>query len=246
VPACGTVIRSIPPRLLAPLAAAVLGAVTLSACGGAGTPSTQGSKAATTVAHTSTTSHAASTTTSRPAASTTSSPTTPAAQELGFYPFTVQGGIAQGLQVSLEATGHCTSPGVAGAVSYRCTAEPGDVHYDPCFAPPLGASGPVLCVPNPTDTDVIRFTVGTLPQAAPRTPAKPIWAMRLGNGQVCILVNANWHGRGPFACPTPATSGSVADCRAPVHANQSWSVSCQAKQDDASPFSTQHVANVWN
>jgi hypothetical protein len=233
------------PRLLAPLAAAVLAAVTLAACGGASTPSTEGSKSNTTLAHTTTTSHAASTTT-HPASSSTSTPTTAASQELGFYPFTVQGGIAQGLQVSVEASGHCTSPGVAGAVSYRCTAEPGDVHYDPCFAPPLATSGPLLCVPNPTDTDIIRFTVGTLPQAPSSAPAKPIWAMRLGNGQVCTLVNADWHGRGPFACSTPVTSGSLADCRAPVHGSQGWSASCQAKQEDASPFSTQRVANVWN
>ncbi len=117
--------------------------------------------------------------------------------------------------------------------------------YDPCFAPPVAGEGALVCVPDPTDIDVIRFSAGTLPTASTTVPAKRVWAMRLHNGEVCVLVNAQWDGRGPFACPTPSATGSVADCRTPTKTAQGWSTECQAKENASSPFTTVPVVNVW-
>jgi hypothetical protein len=227
-------------RRLAPLAAAALAAVALSACS-AGTPSPrQSSTAATHRTTTSTT--VGPTTTSAPLGTTT---TAPVPQDVTFSPFTAQGGLAPGLQVAQQVSGHCSSPGVAGSASYHCIAEPGDIPYDPCFAPPGAGAGSLLCVPDPTVTEVIRFSAGTLPDASTTVPPHRVWAMRLQNSQVCVLVNAQWDGRGPFACPTPAATGSMADCRTPTKSAQGWSTSCQAKEAAASPFSTVPVLNVW-
>ena len=227
-------------RLLPPAACAVV-AVALAACGGSDTPSPhQSGSGATQRTTTSTT--ASNTTTSASPATTTTSPSSP---DLTFSPFTAQGGVAPGLQVTQQVAGHCTSPGVAGSASYRCTAEPGDVPYDPCFAPPSATTGPLLCVPDPTVTDIIRFSVGALPKASPTTPPTQVWAMRLTNGEVCVLVNAQWDGRGPFACPTPSAADSVADCRTPTKTAQAWSTECQAKENASSPFDTTPVVIVW-
>jgi hypothetical protein len=239
VPACGTV--SVPSllRRLAPLAAAALAAVALSACG-AGTPSPRQSGSAATHRTTTTTSSPA-TTTSSPATTTTA----PVAQEVTFSPFTAQGSLAPGLQVAQQVSGHCTNPGVAGSASYHCVAEPGDIPYDPCFAPPGDGGGGLLCVPGPTVTEVIRFSSSALPDASTTVPAHRVWAMRLQNGQVCVLIDAQWNGRGPFACPTPALTGSMADCRTPTKTAEGWSTSCQAKEAATSPFGTTPVVNVW-
>ena len=145
-----------------------------------------------------------------------------------------------------KASGRCTSPGVAGSASYRCIAQPGAVAYDPCYAPPLATKGPLLCVPDPTDTDVTQFSTDALPKASAHTPLRQVWAMRLHNGQVCILVRGTWDGRGPFACPTPTATNSLADCHAPEPTAQGWATSCQARQDASSPFNAVSVVNVWN
>ena len=230
-----------PLRRLVPLAAVALAAVALAACGSSGSPSPHGSGAA--AAHRTTTSTAeAHSTTAAPSTTTT---TGPALTDLTFSPFTAQGSLAQGLQVTQQVTGHCSNPGVAGSASYRCIAEPGDVPYDPCFAPPVAGGGALVCVPDPTDLDVIRFSAGTLPEASTTVPATRVWAMRLHNGEVCVLVNAQWDGRGPFACPTPSAAGSVADCRAPTKTAQGWSTECQAEENASSPFATVPVVNVW-
>jgi len=120
------------------------------------------------------------------------------------------------------------------------------VSYDPCFAPPLATTGPLLCVPDPTVVDIIRFFVGALPKASTAAPQERVWAMRLQNGEVCVLVNAAWDGRGPFACPTPSAANSLADCRTPTQTAQGWSTQCQAKENAASPFNSVPVVNVWN
>jgi hypothetical protein len=143
-------------------------------------------------------------------------------------------------------SGHCTSPGVAGAASYRCTAEPLNVTYDPCFVAPLATKGPLLCVPDPTTTDITRVAVGTLPTAAKSAPQKSVWAVRLGNGEICVHVLAAWNGRGPYACSTTSTANGVADCHTPTKTADGWTVVCQAAQDDSSPFTTFRVVNVWN
>jgi hypothetical protein len=238
VPACKTVSVQSLLRRLAPLAAAALAAVALSACG-AGTPSPRQNNAAAT--------HPTTTTTTGPTTSSSPAPTTaaPVSPEVTFSPFTAQGGLAPGLAVAQQVSGHCTNPGVAGSASYHCIAEPGDIPYDPCFAPPGAGDGSLLCVPDPTVTEVIRFSAGTLPDASTTVPPHRVWAMRLQNSQVCVLVNAQWNGRGPFACPTPASTGSMADCRTPTKSAQGWSTSCQAKEAAASPFSTVPVLNVW-
>lgn len=117
--------------------------------------------------------------------------------------------------------------------------------YDPCFAAPMATKGPLLCDPYPTDMDVTQFAVGALPKASSQTPPRQVWAMQLGNGQVCILVRATWKGLGPFACPTPS-SAAVADCRTPHTTAHGWATACQATQDAASPFDPLPVTTVWN
>jgi hypothetical protein len=230
-----------PLRRLAPLAASVLVAVALAACGSSSAPSPQqGGSTATQRTTTSTTAGAATT-----SASSTTTTTAPASQEITFSPFTAQGGIASGLQVTQQVSGHCTSPGVAGSTSYRCIGEPGDVPYDPCFAPPAANKGTLLCVPDPTITEVIGFSGGELPNPSTAVPPTRVWAMRLQSGEVCVLVNAPWDGRGPFACPTPSAANSVADCRAPTKSAQGWSTECQAKENASSSFNTTPVVNVW-
>ena len=236
-------------RCLAALAVSTVVAVGLSACGNSGAHTAHQSGAG--GAHgtsTSTTAgrstSASSTTTTAPAPTTTTS--LPASKEVTFYPFTAKGALAAGLQATQQVSGHCTSPGVAGAASYRCTAEPAHVTYDPCFAPPLATTGPLLCVPNPTDMDVIRFSVGALPTASTTASQTHVWAMRLQNGEVCVLVKAAWNGRGPFACPTPGTAAAVADCHTPAKTGHGWSTECQAKENATSPFDTFRIVNVWN
>jgi hypothetical protein len=217
---------SSPVTRLVPLAVVALLAVALAACSSA-TPSTQGKRGG----GTSTT--------------TTTTTTAPTLGVVGFYPYTPQGTAAQGLQVTQKVSGRCTSPGVAGGASYRCTG-PGSVAYDPCFAPPLATKGPLLCVPDPTDTDVAQFSAGALPTAPAHTPQKQVWAMRLQNGEVCIHVRASWKGLGPYACPTPSATSSVADCHAPEHAAHGWTTACQAEQNASSPFRTLKVGTVWD
>jgi hypothetical protein len=236
-------------RRLAPLAITACAAVALAACGGSGTPSAHDSgadtthrTAASTTAGGSTSSIPSTSTTAAAGATTTTAPTS---QDMTFSPFNAQGGLAPDLQVTQQVSGHCTNPGVAGATSYRCIAEPSDVSYDPCFAPLSAATGPLLCVPEPTATDVIRFSVGALPNASTTVPQTRIWAMRLQNGDVCVLVNAKWDGRGPFACPAPGAAAAVADCRTPTKTAQGWSTECQAKENASSPFSAMPVVNVW-
>jgi hypothetical protein len=249
VPPCGIVPAHSALRRLAPLAITALAlALALAACGSSGTPSAHDS--GTDATHrTSTSGTGGASTTSIPSTSTTLATTTTApasaAQDITFSPFTAQGGIAPGLQVTQEVSGHCTSPGVAGSASYRCIAEPGNVPYDPCFAPPAAPRGSLLCVPDPAVIDVIRFSPGTLPRASTSVPKARVWAMRLQNGEVCVLVEAQWDGRGPFACPTPSATASVADCRAPTQKALGWSTECQAKENPSSPFTVMPVVNVW-
>jgi hypothetical protein len=119
------------------------------------------------------------------------------------------------------------------------------VPYDPCFAPSVPAGGSLLCVPDPAVIDVIRFSAGALPKASTSAPQTRVWAMRLNNGEVCVLVNARWDGRGPFACPTPSAAASVADCRTPAHTALGWSTECQAEETASSPFTVMPVENVW-
>ena len=215
-------------RLVAPGAVALL-AVGLTACGSPSPPAAQSKGTGAEGAH-----------------ATTTTTTAPPAQETGFSPFTPEGAPAPGLQVTQKAAGRCTSPGVAGSASYRCTAQPGAVTYDPCFAPPLATKGPLLCVPLPTDMDVTQFSVGALPKASAQTPQKQVWAMRLQNGEVCILVRATWKGLGPFACPTPSATDALADCHAPAFTAHGWTAACQARQDAPTPFDPVPVVDVWN
>jgi hypothetical protein len=235
-----------PGRRLVPLAVVTVLALALSACGGSSAPSAHdgtGTAHATTTSSTAAAQQSSTTTVAAPSATTT---TAPASQELPFSPFTAQGGVAPGLQVIQQVSGHCTSPGVAGADSYRCTAEPGGASYDPCFAPPRATSGPLLCVPDPTVADITRFAVGALPQVSSAVPQTSVWAVRLQNGEVCVHVNAAWDGRGPYACPTPGTASAVADCHTPTQTAHGWTVDCQATQSASSPFTTVGVVNVWN
>ena len=233
-------------RRLASLAATAFVATALAACGSSGTPSAHRSGAgATHRASTSTTAGGSTTQSSLSSTTTTTSRAPASPDDVTFSPFTAQGGVAPVLQVTQQVSGHCTSPGVAGSASYRCIAEPGAVPYDPCFAPPVASGGSLLCVPDPAVVDVIGFSAGALPKASASVPQTRVWAMRLNNGEVCVLVNAQWDGRGPFACPTPSAAASVTDCRAPTQTVQGWSTECQAKENASSPFSVMPVVNVW-
>ena len=215
------------------VAAVVLVALALSACGSP-SPSARGAGSSTTGA-----SHRTTTTQGGNA------PTGRGTQEVGFDPYTAQGTVRATLQVTQTVSGTCVSPGVAGATSYRCFAQPSSSIYDPCFAPAHATTGPLTCVAAPTDIDAVAFDVGALPTAPAGVPATRPWAMRLVNGQVCVLVNAAWGGLGPFACPTPAAADSVADCHVPQQATPWWSAACQAQQSASSPFTALDVDTVW-
>ena len=148
-------------------------------------------------------------------------------------------------QVTVRVSGTCVAPGVAGSSSYRCFAQPGSAIYDPCFAPPGATSGTIECIADPVAPEVVELHAGALPQAPPGAPATRPWAMQLSNGQVCILVAAAWGGLGPFACPTPGATGSVADCHIPRPADPWWSTACQAQESAASAFTADRVVKVW-
>ena len=216
------------------VAAVVLVALALSACSSP-SPAARGAGSSTTgVSHRTTTTKGGNT------------PTGHGTQEVGFDPYTAQGTVRATLQVTHTVSGTCVSPGVAGATSYRCFAQPGSSIYDPCFAPAHATSGPLTCVAAPTDIDAVAFDVGALPSAPAGVPATRPWAMRLVNGQVCVLVAAAWGGLGPFACPRPAAvAASVADCHVPEQATPWWSAACQPQQSASSPFAALQVDTVW-
>jgi hypothetical protein len=219
VPACWTVphVTSRFRRLLL-LGAALLVAVALAACGSSSSPST----------------HPGSTT------------TVPASRETSFYPFTAQGALSPGLQVTQNVSGTCSGPGVAGAGSYRCTSRHGSlsIDYDPCFAPPAATSGALLCAGDPTDIDVIRLTTGALPKTPAATPERRVWALRLESGAVCVLAQEPSGGFGSFVCPTSHAKDAVADCRTPSYGAHGWSTECQATE--GSSFRTLRAVNVWS
>jgi hypothetical protein len=195
-----------------------------------------------TVAKTSTTTTIAANTT-KP--STVTSTTAAGTQAVRFDPFSAQGTLLPTEQVTVRVSGTCVAPGVAGTTSYRCFAQPGSAIYDPCFAPPGVTSGTIECIADPAAPEVVEFDAGALPQAPPGAPATRPWAMQLANGQVCILVAAAWGGLGPFACPTPGATRSVADCRLPQPATPWWSTACQAQESATSAFSPARVVKVW-
>ncbi len=221
---------------VAELAFVLVAGVGLAACSSTPTPP-GGAGSSTTGVHRTTTS-----TSSAPGSASTTAPGT---QEVSYDPYTAQGSADPSLHVTQKVTGTCVGSGVAGATSYRCFAQPGGAIYDPCFAPPHATAGPLLCVPAPNVTDVVEFDIGQLPSTA-GAPATRTWAMRLDNGQVCVLVDAAWSGLGPFACPTPAVSSSEADCHPPVQGSGGWSAPCQAAETSSSPFSTVKVVTVWS
>jgi hypothetical protein len=132
----------------------------------------------------------------RPPSTTSSAAVT---RQLTYQPFSAQGTIDPKLRVSKTVNGTCQAAGVAGNSSYRCFARAsGNNIYDPCFAPPRALNGPLLCPSvNPANSNVVQFDVGSLPSALHGAPEERPWAVRLSNGQVCVLVNAAWGGLGP-------------------------------------------------
>lgn len=182
-----------------------------------------------------------SSTTSPAATSTTEAGT----QEVRFDPYSTQGTLLPTQQVTLKVSGTCVAPGVAGTTSYRCFAQPHSTIYDPCFAPPHATSGALECVADPSTPETVEFDASGLPQAPAGAPATRPWAMQLSNGQVCLLVAAAWGGLGPFACPTPGATSSVADCHVPQPARPWWSTACQAQESASSAFSAVQVVKVW-
>jgi hypothetical protein len=164
-----------------------------------------------------------------------------------FDPYSPQGTLRSTIIVTQNVSGSCVTPGVAGRSSYRCFAQPGSSVYDPCFAPPDATTGPLVCVADPAQPAATRFQVGVLPTEPTSGAVTEPWAMRLSNGQACILVAAAWDGLGPFACPTPASSGSSeADCHQPTKASPTWVADCQSAQEPSSPFHQVPVDTVWS
>jgi hypothetical protein len=163
-----------------------------------------------------------------------------------FDPYGADGKVVPTLTITNTVSGTCVSPGVAGSTSYRCFAQPNSVVYDPCFAAPGATSGPLVCVADPATPVGIAFDVGTLPPAAAGAPADRVWAMRISNGQACVLVNAAWNGLGPFACPSPGVGKPEADCHTPKPGSPWWSTVCQLGQAKSSPFTPHRVDVVWS
>ena len=153
-----------------------------------------------------------------------------------------QGAIAPTLRVTATVSGHCVAAGVAGNSSYRCFA--GNGIYDPCFARVGATSGPLLCTSNPAGPQVVQFDVGILPGPLSGAPENRPWAMRISNGQICVLINAAWGGLGPFQCQ-PAPPGPLADCHVPEQAVPWWTAACQDQTSDSSPFTTYEVDTAW-
>jgi len=177
------------------------------------------------------------TTAARTTTSAGTSTTAAGTQEVGFDPYSAQRTILPSVQVAQKVSGTCVSPGVAGTTSYRCVAQPSSRIYDPCFAPPRATSGPLECFADPTSTDAVEFDIGALRAAPSGAPATRPWAMQLSDGQVC--------GLGPFACPIPAATSSLADCHVPEEAVPWWSASCQPQETATSPFTAVRVAKFW-
>jgi hypothetical protein len=176
---------------------------------------------------------------------TTTTTTAPGTEEVRFDPYAAGGTVGPDEHVTSTVSGTCVAAGVAGDSSYRCFAQGGGI-YDPCFAPPGAASGPVLCVADPASPDVVQLDLGALPAPEPGAPTTRAWALQLSDGQVCVLVNAAWGGLGPFACPAPAARGtSEADCHVPTAGSPWWSTECQARQAPSSPFTRSRVVTVW-
>ena len=222
------------PRWLVRAATLALVALALSACSRSpASPTGATSSTSTTVAD--------ATTTSSPGTSTTA----PGTQQVRFDPYSAQGTLLPTEHVMAKVSGACVAPGVAGTTSYRCFAQPHSSIYDPCFGPPHATSGPLECIADPTAPEAVEFHTGALPEPPAGAPPTRPWAMELSNGQVCILVAAAWGGLGPFSCPAPGATGSVADCHVPQGATPWWSTACQAQQSETSAFVSVRVDKVW-
>jgi hypothetical protein len=171
----------------------------------------------------------------------------PGARLVVFDPYAATGTPLPSVHVTQTLAGTCVSPGVAGATSYRCFAQPSATVYDPCFAPPHATSGPLLCVADPAQPEAVSFDVGALPAATASEPPTQPWAMQLENGQTCVLVAAAWGaGLGPFACPTPSTtSPSQADCHAPRQSATTAAAQCQTSESSSSAFRSVPVVRIW-
>src|SRR5436309_781869 len=108
-----------------------------------------------------------------------------------YWPFAQDGSVRPGLKI-VRRHGQCwTTPEATVAHrAFRCMA--GNYIHDPCFEPPggLDPNDPsVVCADDPWAHTVIRLhldhdtEVRAASNADPRLP----WAMRLANGQRCLL-----------------------------------------------------------
>jgi hypothetical protein len=168
----------------------------------------------------------------------------PATKVEVFNPFTRAGLGSRIKVVAVKRTlTPCQSGGVAGGSSFRCFTNP-DI-YDPCFARPGAATGPVYCPVDLLHSDVVEIRIGTgrLPSLPTGEVAHQPWAMELTDRKVCVLDNAAWGGLGPFACIPP--SGAVADCRIPTSNEGRWTTLCQKSEHHESPFSQYQVVTIW-
>ncbi len=223
--------RALLPRLTDIVIVLLAGAL-LTACGSSAKGSAPTTRPAT----------SSSTSATAPPSSTTSTSQPTGTRQVTYEPFSAQGAIAPTLRVTATVSGHCVAAGVAGNSSYRCFA--GNGIYDPCFARVGATSGPLLCTSNPAGPQVVQFDVGILPGPLSGAPENRPWAMRISNGQICVLINAAWGELGPFQCQ-PAPPGPLADCHVPEQAVPWWTAACQDQTSDSSPFTTYEVDTAW-
>jgi hypothetical protein len=199
--------------------------------------------------------HNESSLTTTPTASTTE-PTTTAStstslapstgtREITYEPFTSDGALDPGLNVTTTLNAESCYEGVAGNTSFRCFVSGGGA-YDPCYARPGATSGPVVCPTLPTSSNVVEMNIASLPSPNQSSPEQRAWAFQLQGGKVCVLVAAAWGDLGPFSCQPPfSTAGPPADCHEPQPANPWWSAACQEEQSESSAFVSQSVTTVW-
>lgn len=187
-----------------------------------------------------------STTTTVPAPTTTStatytSPAGTGTHRVVYEPFTAQGTFDPSLRVTATMNATCVARGLAGASSYRCSAQ--SSIRDPCYAKPGATSGPLLCPSNLATREVVELTVTSLPALTAAAPQAWPWAMQLSNGHVCRLGALGGSGLGPFGCS--GASLQPTDCLFPEQGTAWWTADCQDVPGPSSPYSRYRVDTAW-
>ncbi|MEU6643323.1 hypothetical protein ABZ863_12315 [Saccharomonospora sp. NPDC046836] len=113
-----------------------------------------------------------------------------ATEQVMTNPFTPDDEPAPGLRVVEDTTGTCSPSNVSvGNTAARRCVTPVFLVLDPCFVPPTGQHFVALCLPDPTSTEAVRFTMTA--DLGPRrqdagTPQP--WFVELADGRMCAQV----------------------------------------------------------